>query len=431
MPTQLIPSDRTIQAVKPGDSRKRLTDGDGLYLLLFVKGGAHGWRLDYTFDGRRKTLSLGTYPEVGLALARTQAAAMRKLTAAGTDPSQARKAQKESSEKVAQAKRQEEMGLPAEGSFKAVALEWLETVHAHKVSAGHANTTCTRFERDVFPWLGALPVAEVKAPILLECLRRVESRGALETAHRIKDACSQVFRYGIATGRCERDPAADLRGALKPVPTRHRAAITDPKEAGELMRAIADYRGTVPVRIALQLAALLFQRPGELRAMQWSEVDLDAGLWAVPAARMKRGKDGKENGADHLVPLAPQAVALLRELQPLTKHSPFVFPSPRTPLRPMSNNAILSALRRMGFAKDEMSGHGFRAMARTILAERLGIPDAVIEAQLAHAVRDALGRAYNRTQYLEQRREMMARWADFLDRMRIGGEVIPLKDRAA
>jgi integrase len=431
MPAHLIPSDRTIRAIAPGDPRKRLTDGDGLYLLLFVKGRAHGWRLDYSIGGRRKTLSLGTYPDVGLALARTQAAAMRKLVAAGIDPSEARQAEKESAARRQEAQRLADSGLPPDGSFQAVALEWLDTVHADKVSAGHAATTRTRFERDVFPWLGAVPVGEVKAPALLECLRRVEARGAIETAHRIKDACGQVFRYAIATGRCERDPAADLRGALKPVPLRHRAAITEPKAAGELLRAIDSYRGSLPIRSALRLAALLFQRPGELRAMQWAELDLEAGLWTIPAARMKRTKDGKENGADHLVPLPPQAVTLLRELQPLTGSSAYVFPSPRTPLRPMSNNAILSALRRMGFEKDEMSGHGFRAMARTMLAERLAVPDAVIEAQLAHSVRDALGRAYNRTQYLEQRRDMMNRWAEFLDKLKAGGEVIPLRDRAA
>jgi integrase len=286
-------------------------------------------------------------------------------------------------------------------------------------------------EQDLFPWIGRQPIDGINAPELLTCLRRVEARGAIETAHRVKYAAGQVFRYGIATGRCTRDVAADLRDALTPVQVRHHAAITDPKRAGELLRAIADYKGQPVTRAALQLAPLVFQRPGELRKAEWAEIDLEAALWTIPSERMKRKKQDKASGQPHIVPLASQAVAILRELQPLTGHGRYLFPSLRTGERPMSDAAILAALRRMGFPKDEMTGHGFRAMARTMLAERLGVAESVIEAQLAHAVPDSLGRAYNRTEFVEQRRAMMQTWADYLDRLRKGGDVIPLRERTA
>jgi integrase len=244
-------------------------------------------------------------------------------------------------------------------------------------------------------------------------------------------ACGQVFRYGIATGRAERDPTPDLRGALKPVLVQHMAAITDPKRVGELLRAIHDYKGMPVTRAALQLAPLVFVRPGELRKAEWGEFDLDAGQWRIPAARMKRTRQEKLNGLAHVVPLSRQAIAILRDLHPLTGHGRYVFPSPRTGERPMSDNGVLAALRRMGFPKDEMTGHGFRAMARTLLAERLNVDEAVIEAQLAHAVRDALGRAYNRTEFVEQRRKMLQTWADYLDKLRDGAEIIPIKRNRA
>ena len=240
-----------------------------------------------------------------------------------------------------------------------------------------------------------------------------------------------MFRYGVATGRCERDPSGDLRDALRPIETRHHAAIIEPKRAGELLRAMADYRGQPVTRAALQLAALVFQRPGEIRKAEWAEFDLDAGLWSIPSERMKRTRQGKVSGSAHVVPLSTQAVAVLRDLQPLTGHGRFVFPSLRTGERCMSDNAILSALRRMGFPKDEMTGHGFRAMARTMLAERLGVDEAVIEAQLAHAVRDSLGRAYNRTEFVGQRRAMMQTWADYLDKLRDGADVLAFPNKAA
>lgn len=427
MARNLIPGDTTIKAVKPGDERKRLNDGGGLYLLLFVKGGSHGWRLDYSFGGRRKTLSLGTYPDTGLGLARKKADEARKLLAEGTDPSQVRQTVKAKNQTERIAEQRAVAGLPPVDSFEAVARTWLTTVHAVKVSDGHAERTRIRLEQDVFPWLGHKPLASIRAPELLECLRRVEARGAIETAHRVKQACGQVFRFGLASGLCERNWAADLTDALTPVNVNHRAAIIDPKRAGELLRAIHDYQGMPTTRAALKLAPLVFVRPGELRKAEWSEFDLDAAEWKIPAARMKRSKQDKANGVPHLVPLSRQAISVLRDLQPLTGHGNYVFPSPRTGERPMSDNAVLSALRRMGFPKDEMTGHGFRAMARTMLAERLGADEAVIEAQLAHAVKDSLGRAYNRTEFLAQRREMLQVWADHLDKLRVGAEVLPFR----
>lgn len=429
MPRNLIPGDATIRRIKEGDTRRRLSDGAGLYLLLFVKGGAHGWRFDYSVKGVRKTISLGTYPDTSLALARQKAEEARALVQAGADPSEVRKSEREAERRVRQERKREDRGLPPAGSFEAVAREWWARIHLAKVSEGHAARTRIRFEQDVFPWLGRRPIASIDAAELLVCLRRVLDRGTVETAHRIKDACGQVFRYGIAVGLCARNPAADLRDALPPVPTRHHAAILDPKRVGELLRAIEDYKGHPITRAALALAPLVFQRPGELRQAQWSEFDLDGAAWTIPSSRMKRTKQGKANGSDHLVPLSTQAVAILREIEPLTGAGFYVFPSPRSKGRPLSDAAVLAALRRMGFPKDEMSGHGFRAMARTMLAERLGVEASVIEAQLAHAVPDSLGRAYNRTQFVAQRTVMMQRWADYLDRLRKGGEVVQLRDR--
>lgn len=295
------------------------------------------------------------------------------------------------------------------------------------MSDGHAARTLLRLEQDVFPWLGSLRIGDVKAPLVLQTLRRIESRGAVETAHRTKQVCSQVFRYAIATGRAESDPAAALSEALKPVLVQHMPAITEPRRVGQLLRAIHAYEGLPVTRAALQLAPLVFVRPGELRKAEWPGFDLDAAEWRIDSMRMKRTKQDKLTGAAHLVPLSTQAVEVLRDLQPLTGHGRYVFPSLRTGERPMSDNAVLSALRRMGFPKDEMTGHGFRAMARTLLAERLGVDESVIEAQLAHAVKDGLGRAYNRTEFVLQRREMLQAWADYLDKLRDGAEVIPLK----
>jgi integrase len=416
-----------VKNAQPSEKPRKLSDGGGLLLEVRPEGGKW-WRWRYRFGGREKMLSLGTYPETSLQEARTKRDELAAVLAAGTDPSEARKAGKVDQQRQQEDADREAAGLPPAGSFEAVAREWLEMVHAGKVSEGHADRTRIRLEQDIFPWLGRKPLASVTAPMLLECLRRVEARGAIETAHRVKQACGQVFRYGIATGACERNPAADLRDALKPVLVKHHAAITDPKRVGELLRAVADYKGHPVTRAALALAPLLFQRPGELRKAEWAEFDLEAGLWTIPGERMKRDKQGKATGPAHIVPLSRQAVAILRELQPLTAgRGAYVFPSLRTAHRPMSDNAVLSALRRMGFPKEEMTGHGFRAMARTMLAERLGVDEAVIEAQLAHAVKDTLGRAYNRTEFVEQRRLMMQTWADYLDRLRDGAQVVAIR----
>jgi integrase len=429
MAKHLIPGDTTLKAIKPGDTRARISDGDGLYLLLFVKGGAHGWRFDYSHGGKRKTLSLGTYPDTSLKAARAKADDYRKLIAAGTDPSDTRKAAKVQQVAQAEAQARDDVGLSPVGSFEAVAREWVENIHQAKVSPGHAARTLIRFEKEVFPWVGRAPIGSLTAPDLLAVLRRIESRGTFETAHRVKDACGQVFRYGIAAGMCDRDPAADLRDALKPVMPKHMATVTDPKQVGQLLRLIDT--GFPTTRAALQLAPMLFQRPGNLRTMAWSDVDLDEAVWVIPALQMKRRVGEKLNGDAHVVPLATQAVAILLDLKPLTGYGEFVFPSVRGGDRPMSNMTLNGALQRMGInTQTDLTTHGFRAMARTMLAERLGVPEPVIEAQLAHSVKDALGRAYNRTQFAEQRRVLMQQWADYLDRLRKGAEVLPFSKTA-
>ena len=407
-------TDSQIRTTRPTDKAVRLYDERGLYLEVTPSGG-RWWRFKYRFEGKEKLLSMGTYPDTGLKAARDRRDRARALLEDGVDPSEARRAEKATRSEV------------VTNGFEAVAREWHATIHLGQVSAGHAARTLVRLEQDVFPWLGGIPVGEVKAPQLLQAVRRIEARGAIETAHRALQACGQVFRYAIATGRAERDPTPDLRGALKPVLVQHMAAITDPKRVGELLRAIESYKGMPITRAALQLAPLVFVRPGELRKAEWIEFDLDAAQWRIPAARMKRTKQEKLSGAAHMVPLSRQAITILRELHPLTGHGRYLFPSPRTGERPMSDNGVLSALRRMGFPSDEMTGHGFRAMARTLLAERLNVDEAVIEAQLAHAVKDSLGRAYNRTEFLEQRRKMLQTWADYLDKLRTGAEIIPIK----
>jgi integrase len=419
-----------IKAAVGTGTPSTISDGGGLSLQA-QPSGAGWWRLRYWIGSRENRLSLGTYPDVSLAEARQRRIDARALIAAGTDPSEQRKATKEEKAVQAEAARLADAGLPGPGTFEYVAREWLITNHEVKVSPGHAERTRIRLEQDVFPWLGRRPIAEIEAPDLLQCLRRVEARLAIETAHRIKDACGQVFRYAIATGQCLRNPAADLRDALRPVPTRHLAAIVEPKQAGELLRDMMAYQGHPVTRAAVALSALLLLRPGELRHMEWAWVDFETATLTVPPEVMKRSKAEKMNGAPHLVPLATQAVTILRELHPLTGHGRYVFPSLLTGERCMSENTVRGALRRMGYGNDDMTAHGFRAMARTMIAERLGIAPEVIEAQLAHAVADALGRAYNRTQYLDQRRDMMAKWADYLDTLRNGAQVLPFKSRTS
>ncbi|MFN7197003.1 MAG: tyrosine-type recombinase/integrase [Hylemonella sp.] len=336
------------------------------------------------------------------------------------DPSEARTEAKAEASRQREAEFRGEAGLPAIGSFEAVTREWLDTVHQAKVSEGHAKRTQIRLEQDAFPWIGRRPIGEIEPPELLQCLRRVEARGAIETAHRIKHACGQVFRYGIATGVCRRNPAADLQDALKPVHVSHHAAITEPKLVGKLMRDIDAYAGQPVTRAALRLSPLLLLRPGELRHMEWAWIDFEGATLTVPAVTMKRSKADKAAGPPHFVPLASQALRILRELHQITVAGRFVFPALTTRQRCMSDNTVRSALRRLGYSNDEMTAHGFRATVRTMIAERLNVSPEIIEAQLAHAVADPLGRAYNRTQFLDQRRKMMQSWANYLDKIRAG-----------
>jgi integrase len=427
MPRNLIPSDATIKAVRSGDPRKRLSDGDGLYLLLFVNGGAHSWRLDYTFQTRRKTISLGTYPSTTLAIARRKADAAREKVADGLDPSQQRKAERMQHAKAREAEEREQQGLPPVESFEAVAREWFE-VKRGSWATGYSDKLLGRLEADVFPYIGRAPVAGITPVQLLEVLRRVEARGVIETAHRALKSCGQIFRYAVATGRSMMNPARDLKDALRRPESKHFPAITDPKRFGELLRACDAYAATPVVRAALKLAPMLLLRPGELRFAEWPEIDLDAALWTVPAARMKRELQEKLHGPPHLVPLPRQAVAVLRDLHQLTGHATMVFRGERYHHRAMSENTINAALRAMGFPADEVTGHGFRATARTMLHERLGFSPEVIEAQLAHSVRDSLGRAYNRTEFVEQRRTMLQSWANYLDHLRLG-EVVARRSK--
>ena len=398
-------TDTKARNAKPKDKQFKLYDTDGLFLLVTPPGGKW-WRFKYRFDGKEKLMSLGTYPEVSLAKARDRRNKAREQVADGIDPCQVRKAMKA-------AKAQDE------NTFKVVALEWFSKFTVNW-APGHAVKIKGRLENDVFPYIGDCPIIDIKAPELLMVLRRIESRGAVDSAHRTRTTCSQIFRYAVATGRAERDPAADLRGALPPAKSSHFAAITEPEKVGGLLRAIDGYEGSFVTKCALCLAPLLFVRPGELRQMEWMEIDFDSAEWNIPAEKMKTGQP-------HLVPLARQAIAILREIQPLTGTGRYVFPSARTTKRPMSNNAVLAALRRMGFEKTEMTGHGFRAMARTILDEVLQVRPDFVEHQLAHAVRDPNGRAYNRTAFMQERRKMMQTWADYLYGLKAGAKVIPLK----
>jgi len=408
-------TDVKVRNAKPGEKQKKIFDSDGMYLLVTPNGGKY-WRLKYRYGGKEKALALGTYPEVSLADARQRREDARKLLANGVDPSAVKKALKAS------------RADSDANSFEVVAREWHKKFK-ESWSPSHAQVTITRLERDIFPWMGKRPISDIEPLEVLAVLQRIESRGAVETARRMKIVCGQVFRYAVATGRAKRDQTADLKGALKSVISKHMAALTDPKEVAPLLRAIDDYKGSFVVKCALRLAPMFFVRPGELRAAEWSEIDLDAAEWNIPIERMKLPLKTKQErkGQSHLVPLSNQAITILQELQPLTGRSKYVFPSHRSPLRPMSDNAVLSALRRMGFAKDEMSGHGFRAMARTILDEVLQVRPDYIEHQLAHAVRDPNGRAYNRTAHLAERRKMMQTWADYLDGLKAGAVVIPFK----
>ncbi len=387
-----------------------------MYLEVAPSGGKW-WRLKYRLAGVEKRLSLGTYPETSLKAAREKRDAARALIVQGIDPSDARKASKAQAQVTEADAAREAAGLPPQDSFEQIAREWYET-RREDWSPSYGQKIMRRLEADVFPWLGAQPIISITPPMVLAVLRRVEGRGVVETAHRALENCGQVFRYAVATGRIVSDPARDLKDALRRPMVKHFPAITSPQRLGTLLRAIHSYRGTPVVTAALKLLPMLLLRPGELRQGEWSEIDLAGAMWAVPAARMKREKAGKLYGKPHLVPLAHQAVAILEELQPVTGRGVMVFRGERTHARPMSDAAINAALRAMGFSADEVTGHGFRATARTMLVERLGVAETVVEAQLAHSVKDSLGRAYNRTEFVAERVAMMQRWADYLDELR-------------
>ena len=397
-----------VKNAKPRAKQYKMADGGGLFLLVTPKGGKW-WRYKYRFNKKEKLLALGTYPDVSLKDVRDLHEKSRKLLAKGIDPSEAKKAAKA-------------IGVEqAENSFQAVAIEWI-TKFSPNWSPDHAKRITCRMESDIFPWLGSLPINQIGSSEILKTLRRIESRGALDTAHRAMQNCGQVFRYAVASGKAERDPTADLRGALPPVRAKHHASITDPSAVGGLMRAIDSYEGYFVTKCALRLAPLLFVRPGELRQAEWDEINLDKSEWRIPAEKMKAGEQ-------HIVPLSQQAINILTDLQPLTGPNGYIFPGIRSRSRPMSENTINAALRRLVYTKGEMTGHGFRSMARTLLNEQGWHHDA-IERQLAHAERNNVRAAYNFAEHLPERRKMMQGWAEYLDELKNGADVVPIQKGA-
>ncbi len=384
------------------------TDGQGLFLL--VKAAGKYWRLSYRFAGKQKTLALGVYPAVSLAKARERRDRARELLADGIDPSQAKREEK-------QTRAQE-----AINTFEIVARTWLQKTAANRAASTQEKIT-DWLEHDVFPFIGHMPISTIKPIDVLTTVQKMEARGVIESAHRVKQVCGQVFRFGVATGLAERDVTADLKGALAVIPSKHYAAITEPKEVGPLLRSIHGYTGHPYATAALKLSPLLFVRPGELRSAEWNEIDLEIAEWRIPGHKMKMK-------ADHIVPLTTQALEILKSMHAMTGHGKYVFPSIRTGERCMSENTVNAALRSLGYSKEVMTAHGFRAMARTIMDEVLGERVDLIEHQLAHAVKDPNGRAYNRTAHLPARREMMQRWGDYLDELRIGASIIQFRGLA-
>lgn len=397
-------TDTACRQAKAAPKPYKLADGGGLFLLV-NSTGARYWRWKYRYAGKEKLLALGVYPEIGLAQARERHQEARKLLAEGIDPSVARKADKRAAE------------LAAANSFEAVASAWMAE-RQPSVSASTHTHTLGRMKSDVFPWLGRRPITEIDAPEILAVLKRIDARGARYCAHKVRAEIGMVFRYGIRQGHCKADPAQALIGAIPAHVTKNFAAITEPAKVGELLRAFDSFNGTYPVACALRLAPLLFVRPGELRKAEWAHIDLDKGEWRYTVSK---------TNTPHLVPLARQAVAILRDLHALTGGGQYVFPGRNKNDKPMSDAAVNVALRRLGYdTQADITGHGFRAMARTILHEELGQKPEVIEHQLAHAVPDMLGAAYNRTKFIRERRAMMQAWADYLDALKVGGNVIPL-----
>lgn len=387
----------------------KYSDGDGMY--LHVKEAGKYWRMNYRFMDKQKTLALGVYDEISLAKARKRRDKARELLADGQDPSSAKQDEQ-------QAKQAE-----AANTFERVAREWLEKTSANRAAITQVKVQ-TWLEKDVFPHIGNMPMRSIgPRDVLDKVVRRMEQRGVIDTAHRIKQLCGQVCRYAVVTGSAERDVTSDLKDALQTKVKVHHAAVTEPKAAGELMRAIYGYTGHPTTVAALKLAPLVFVRPGELRTAEWAEIDLEAAEWRIPGSKMKMGHD-------HIVPLCKQAVDILRSIQPLTGGGRYVFPSIRTGQRPMSENTVNSALRALGYPTEVHTGHGFRALARTIMDEVLEMRVDLIEHQLAHTVKDPNGRAYNRTAHLPARQKMMQEWGDYLDKLRIGADVVPLHKAA-
>ena len=389
----------------------KLPDGGGMFLLIKPSGGKY-WRFDYRYAGKRKTLAMGVYPDVSLAAARNRRTAAREQLANNIDPGEIKKVEKLTRH------------MASADSFEAVAIEWYQSKLQDK-SDSYRDRTKRLLKNDLYPSLGTRPISQITSAELLMVLRKVEARGAVDMAHRAKQTAGLVFRYAVATGRCERDPSGDLRGALKTKTQKHHAAITEPVQVGKLILAIDGFQGTPTVKTALQLSPMLFQRPGEIRAMEWAEINWDESRWEIPAEKMKMRQP-------HIVPLCSQAVDLLTVLHSLTGRGRYVFPSARGGSRCLSENGVRTALRTMGYDNDTMTPHGFRAMARTILDEVLNYRVDYIEHQLAHAVKDANGRAYNRTSHLPERKKMMQGWADYLDNLKAqakAGNVVTVKFR--
>lgn len=399
-------TDIAIRTAKPGDKPQKLYDADGLFLLL-NPNGSKWWRFKYRIGGKEKLLSFGTYPEINLKEARERRDDARKEVKKGIDPSEKRQTEKAAAM------------LAAAASFEAIAHEWMARQTDKTESTRNKNQWLLQFANDAF---GRRPIAEISPPMVLAACRTMEKAGKLETANRIKSKCSQVFRYAVATGRLERDPTTDLRGALQTPQVTHRAALTDPKQVAELLRDIDAYNGQLPTICALKLAPLVFIRPGELRAAKWADIDMDAKQWSYTPPKTRN-----QTGTEHIVPLSSQAMTILRELHALTGTSAYVFPQLTDMKKFMSENTVNAALRRMGYTSDEMCGHGFRAIARTILDEVLDYRIELIEQQLAHKVADMHGRAYNRTKHLPERCKMMQQWADYLDGLKAGAVVVRLK----
>jgi integrase len=402
-------TDAKIKGAKPKSKTYTLLDGDGLYLEINPQG-RKWWRFRYQKDGRRNRLSLGVYPHISLKDARLERDSLKRLVAKGVDPSLQRKEDKRKA--------------GASEAYEPIAREWFGKQVESGWSERHAKTTLERMEKNIFPFIGKRPISDLGVEDMLGVVQRCEKRGAVETARRIRQIMSQVFRYAIAAGRAERDPAADIKGAIPPArKVKHHASITDPNKIKSLLQAIDAFDGTFVVHCALRLAPLLFVRPGELRQAEWDEIDLEYGEWRVPAEKMK-------GGSVHIVPLSEQAAGILRELFQVTGSIGYLFPSIRTSARPMSENTINAALRRLGYDKTEMTGHGFRSMASTLLNEHGWNKDA-IERQLAHTPKDKVRASYNYAEHLPERKQMMQQWADYLDSLKAGGKVVPLFARTA